>query len=944
MSPPSAPSTDPRRRAALVVSAGATWRDVDGKVERLTAPAAAARLAMARPIVCHAPDTAARLGLADADGFDILELFAFVRPARFCVPTVVGLCESLDFPRPATPEDEVRALPLLAEALLDELAAGPTDDDSCLRTAQRMATGGWSWGPAVLQALRSAPDAAAPRGFSGLDAWKRLPAWEDDAPATPPRDQPVQPAEARERLAAMLSRGDRLSEPRPAQGDYASAVSLAFRPRDREDEPHVVLAEAGTGTGKTLGYVAPASLWAERNGAPVWIATYTRNLQRQIDVELDRLHVDPVVKRTKVVIRKGRENYLCLLNYEEAVQRARANPGNAIGLGLLARWIAATRDGDMLGGDLPAWLGDLIGRGRLSRLADRRGECVYAGCDHYRRCFVERTIRRARHADIVVANHALVMIQAAMGGLDDATRPTRYVFDEGHHLFDAADSAFAAHLTGVETSDLRRWLLGSEGRAGSRARGLERRVAELVTDDETAQRALRALLVAALILPSANWQTRIVDGTTLGPVEDFLALVRQQLLARTANDDSPYGIQCDTNPPVPGLVEAARACADGLEDILRPATALSKLLLETIDRDSDKLDTAQRNRLDGVARALRNRCQYSLGAWIAMLRRLDSDTPPAFVDWFALERSDGREHDIGMYRHYIDPMEPFVAAVVKPAHGVVVTSATLRDWTGANDPPPSPAIVGGDLESADWSAAEARTGAIHLARPALRASVASPFDYGANTRVFVVTDVARDSTTQVAAAYRELFLAADGGALGLFTAIGRLRAVHRQIAPAMEERGIALRAQHVGGMDAATLVDIFRAEERSCLLGTDAVRDGVDVPGRSLRLIVFDRVPWPRPDILHRARKEAHRAAGNPPTAYEDMLTRFRIKQAFGRLVRRADDKGVFAMLDNRLPSRLLSAFPPGVAVARVGLAEGVRETRAFLRGEAAALNPDISR
>ena len=145
----------------------------------------------------------------------------------------------------------------------------------------------------------------------------------------------------------------------------------------------------------------------------------------------------------------------------------------------------------------------------------------------------------------------------------------------------------------------------------------------------------------------------------------------------------------------------------------------------------------------------------------------------------------------------------------------------------------------------------------------------------------------------MAAAYRELFLASGGGALGLFTAIGRLRAVHQRIAGALEEAGLPLYAQHVGGMDAATLVDIFRAEEHSCLLGTDAVRDGVDVPGRSLRLIVFDRVPWPRPDILHRARKSAWKAElGGGANAYDDMLARLRLKQAFGRLIRRADDRG----------------------------------------------------
>ena len=127
-------------------------------------------------------------------------------------------------------------------------------------------------------------------------------------------------------------------------------------------------------------------------------------------------------------------------------------------------------------------------------------------------------------------------------------------------------------------------------------------------------------------------------------------------------------------------------------------------------------------------------------------------------------------------------------------------------------------------------------------------------------------------------------------------------------------------------MSTATLVDIFRAEEDSCLLGTDAVRDGVDVPGRSLRLIVFDRVPWPRPDILHRARRPHFGGVH-----YDDRITRLRLRQAYGRLVRRADDRGVFAILDRALPSRLLGAFPEGVPVIRLPLVDAVEETARFL-------------
>ena len=109
-------------------------------------------------------------------------------------------------------------------------------------------------------------------------------------------------------------------------------------------------------------------------------------------------------------------------------------------------WHAAARGpgrgGVGAGGDLPGWFAELFGNALLPQIADRRGEVIHAACTHWKRCTIEHVIRRAREADIVIANHALVMAQAVWGGLDDSAVPTRYVFDEGHHLFDAADSAF----------------------------------------------------------------------------------------------------------------------------------------------------------------------------------------------------------------------------------------------------------------------------------------------------------------------------------------------------------------------------------------------------------------------------------------------------------------------------------------------------------------------
>ena len=169
-----------------------------------------------------------------------------------------------------------------------------------------------------------------------------------------------------------------------------------------------------------------------------------------------------------------------------------------------------------------------------------------------------------------------------------------------------------------------------------------------------------------------------------------------------------------------------------------------------------------------------------------------------------------------------------------------------------------------------------------------------------------------------------MFLAAQGGALGLFTAIERLKRVHAQLRLPLAAADLPLYAQHLDGLEPQTLIDIFRAEGNACLLGTDAIRDGVDVPGRALHLIVFDRIPWPRTDLLLKERKKVFGG-----TAYSERLTRQKLRQAFGRLIRRADDKGVFVLL-SPLPSRLASAFP-GVTIERVTLQEACAITSGFL-------------
>ena len=236
---------------------------------------------------------------------------------------------------------------------------------------------------------------------------------------------------------------------------------------------------------------------------------------------------------------------------------------------------------------------------------------------------------------------------------------------------------------------------------------------------------------------------------------------------------------------------------------------------------------------------------------------------------------------------------------------MIVTSATLKDGE-------------------DWTIADARSGATHLDARPRHISVPSPFDYAAHSEVLIVNDLKRGDVAQLGQAYHRLIHAAGGGTLGLFTAISRLRAVHARIADRLARDGLPLYAQHVDPIDTGTLVDIFRDDPLASLLGTDALRDGVDVPGDSLRLVIMEGVPWPRPTVLHSARRAA--GGGN---AFDDRLVRAKLRQAFGRLIRSAGDRGHFVLLGSATPSRLLDAFPDGVPVLRVTLDEAVARVAA---------------
>jgi ATP-dependent DNA helicase DinG len=366
----------------------------------------------------------------------------------------------------------------------------------------------------------------------------------------------------------------------------------------------------------------------------------------------------------------------------------------------------------------------------------------------------------------------------------------------------------------------------------------------------------------------ARWQAKAgwrasPAAARAGRAKSFWPNCYRHVRARSEDRDAFYTLEAEPQPLGEETLRAAAELSRAMSRIAAPLAKLARLLRQKMDEKSATVEPYTRARLEAAARGLERRAKLVLPAWRQMLETLETgEINDDFTDWFEIAREEGRDFDVGFERHWVDPTVPLAREILEPAHGALITSATLRDTGDTN------------LES-HWQSAEVRTGrCICRCRPGAPVSVRP--SAMRSSRAFSSSPMCRGATpTRWRRAMRELFLASGGGALGLFTAVRALRDTESRIAQKLADAGISLYAQHVDRLDTGALVDLFRAEENACLLGTDALRDGVDVPGRSLRLVVFDKVPWPKPTILHKARR-ARFGKG-----YDDLITRLRLKQAF---------------------------------------------------------------
>jgi ATP-dependent DNA helicase DinG len=255
-------------------------------------------------------------------------------------------------------------------------------------------------------------------------------------------------------LREVLGPGGGLSRVLPGYEPRAAQLAMAASVEDALSHGRALVIEAGTGTGKTLAYLLPAA----RSGLKVVVSTATKTLQEQLadkDVPLLRaLGVD-----AKVAFLKGRQNYLCLLRFEQFLR----NPTFAVReeaalLESVEAWAATTGTGDRA--ELTGLPENLASWRDLSASAD---QCLGAKCSHYDRCFVFRMRRQAAEADVVVVNHHLFFADLALrsssagdAGAGVLPKYDAVVFDEAHAVEEVATEHFGAELSSFRVSELAR--------------------------------------------------------------------------------------------------------------------------------------------------------------------------------------------------------------------------------------------------------------------------------------------------------------------------------------------------------------------------------------------------------------------------------------------------------------------------------------------------------
>ena len=682
-------------------------------------------------------------------------------------------------------------------------------------------------------------------------------------------------------VGSDLGAGGAVAARLPEFEERASQRAMAERIARLYNGGGIGLLEAGTGVGKSLAYLVPALRWSAQHGERTIVSTNTINLQEQlVGKDLPFLRDALADQEVRFALLKGWHNYVCLQRLEQADEGPAGlfDDARREEIRALRAWAKRTSDGSLA--DLPA-----APRGEAwDEVAAESDLCGRLKCPHFDDCFLFKARRAAAEADVIVVNHHLLLADLAVRRVsgnwsEAAVLPayTRLVLDEGHHLEDAA----IAHLG---TSVTRRALERLLARLERRGKGLLAALVQRLQAHDDLLSTASLDLVHARLAPAV--QGARAQGALLF---DLLALVLEE------GRVSPLRLTADFERHPIWASGLRTALADLLAQIdqLRGGLRTVRERMETDERRAEAVAPLL-NEMRGVARRLE-----AIGDGLTRALRPPADAG-ALVRWL---EARGRDKNVAAVAVPLDVAPILREDLFKRARTTILTSATLTT-DGRFD------FIARRL-GLDEPEVEPET-----------AQFPSPFDYPSQAVLAIPADIpapnadAAGHRAAIAGIVHDLAAASDGGLFALFTSHGEVRAV----AAALRGMGAEARWPILvhGDESRDLLLRRFRDSGRALLLGTASFWEGVDVAGDALRALVLAKLPFRVPtEPLTAAHCEAIAAAGGDPFA-EYMLPHaaLRLKQGFGRLIRRTTDRGAIVLGDPRVLSKrygeaLLDSLPP---------------------------------
>lgn len=638
---------------------------------------------------------------------------------------------------------------------------------------------------------------------------------------------------------------------------------------------NIIVAQAPTGTGKTLSYLLPGIIIAKALGKKLIVSTATAALQEQlVERDLPAL-MDAAGLEGNYEIVKGRNRYVC----SERLQRFSGNAaqdtmfGDAVwdhppkadevmALGtLLTQYEQGTWNGER--DSLPEPMADTVWQ---SLTNDSHG-CANRRCDHFKSCAFFKARRRIKDADIIVANHALVL--AAVSRPESKILPdpedALFIFDEAHHLPDCAVSAFSA-THGIEGTI--KWL--------ERAKATAKPIAVLVKDPS----------LANVIVDSAD-QVAL----TLG--ELGAALARDDSLAANAIRRYPNG-QIDDNLAQMGamILTAAEALQEGIARMMEA--------IEAAHKDCEAVTAMRLNKAQSDLGFFANRTDNLIQVWDLMLAA-PSTTHSPVAKWIErLPSGKGRaQHQVGAATTAAGPL--LQRFLWNRCAAAVLTSATLTTVNGFH-------YYRTNAGLADYPTV-------------IELDVPSPFDLARQGIVHVFPmrnspKMADKHTIEIIELMPSL-IEREGGTLVLFASRKQMQEVAAAMPTKLKECILIQgdKPRHALLEDHARRIS---AGGYSVIFGLASFAEGLDLPGALCAHVIISKMPFAPPTgvVEQTVAEWITSRSGDPFNELSVPAVSLKLIQWCGRLIRTETDFGRVTILDNRLAStgygrRLLKALPP---------------------------------